>query len=159
MLKDAIFDEDQAYRYKLIRSWDVHKPHMNFVMLNPSVADDKIDDRTISRCMKFAERENCGGIIVYNLFALRSTDPKQLYRHVDPIGPQNDDYLRLLFRNPCGPVIAAWGTHGSFMSRESEVLAMARNAGCKLKCLGQTKAGHPRHPLYLKGDSPLCDIL
>lgn len=84
------------YRYKLMRSilqvvgWD--KPAL-FIMLNPSTADADIDDPTVRRCIGFAKREMCSSLTVVNLYALRATDPRQLMKHQNPVGPLNDQWL------------------------------------------------------------------
>lgn len=84
----AVFSEDEAYRYSLIREWDPTKGHCCFVMLNPSKATATVNDPTVARCMGFAERWGFGSLQVVNLFALRSTDPRALYTHTAPIGEE-----------------------------------------------------------------------
>ena len=42
------------YRYRLWRGWNPELPTVNFVMLNPSTADDAVDDPTIRRCLRYA---------------------------------------------------------------------------------------------------------
>ena len=83
----------RVYRYLLTRRWGT-VPAMVWIMLNPSTADAFAEDPTIRRCLIFAHREGCGGLTVVNLFALRSTDPKALTRHPDPVGPANDTFIR-----------------------------------------------------------------
>ena len=55
MRRDAIISNDGLYRYRLERTWDLGKPKCLYVMLNPSDTDDKIDDRTIKACIRFAQ--------------------------------------------------------------------------------------------------------
>lgn len=143
MIRSAVISPCGQYRYRLDRRWG-DGPTLGFIMLNPSTADAEIDDATIRRCMGFARREGCGGIQVVNLFAYRATDPAHLLTVADPIGPENDLYVRSLK----GPVVAAWGAH-----------PMARKGffGRHLLCLGKTKDGYPRHPLYVHRDAPLID--
>jgi len=158
-LTGADLSEDGVYRYTLTRVWDVGLPLAMFVMLNPSTADAVENDPTIKRCIGFAKREGCGGIVVINLFALRSTDPKNLAAHADPVGPENAKYvLQALARNPA-VVIAAWGAH-PFATQQAYAMATGLAAqldhqGMRLKCLGVPAKGHPRHPLYLKNTTPL----
>ena len=145
----AVFSPDARYRYTLRRQWDDAQPYCLFVMLNPSTADATQDDPTIRRCIGFAKNWGFGGLLVGNIFALRSTDPAALYHVDDPVGPENDYYLRML-RDEATLSVAAWGVHGAFGGRSKEV---ANQWGKALHCLGLTKDGHPRHPLYMPGKS------
>jgi len=150
----AVFSELRTHRYLLTRNWQPDLPVMTWVMLNPSTADAFADDPTIRRCITFARREGCGGIEVVNLFALRSTDPRELRRHPDPVGPLNDEHIAGAC--PAGrTVVAAWGTHASLISRACTVAWMLAEAGVPLHCLGTTRQGHPRHPLYVPAATPL----
>lgn len=164
MERSALLSPCGTYRYRLGRKWGPG-PICTFLMLNPSTADADIDDRTIGRCVSFAEREGCDAIHVVNLFALRATDPKALAAATDPVGPTNDAEIRdavRVARRHGWPVIAAWGAHAFARSRAEEVLDMVSailgDGGSRLRCLGTTQAGHPRHPLYVKGDTPLIDF-
>jgi len=161
--KDAIISPCGAYRYMLTRVWEYSRGMLPFVMLNPSMADDKIDDPTIRRCMNFAKREGYGGIFVANLFAFRATDPVDVRRAAifgtDPIGPDNELYLRVMATNAKRrevPVICAWGAVGGGPQAD-HVARLMIESGATLKCLGVTKEGHPRHPLYLPANAPLID--
>ena len=151
----AWFSGDRTYRYLLTRRWDVMRPVMGWIMLNPSTADAFQPDPTITRCMGFARREGCGGIDVCNLFALRATDPRALAGHDDPVGPGNDDFLADLARLAEGPVVAAWGAYGGASGRDGRVARLFAGVGVPLRCVGTTKAGAPRHPLYVRGDALL----
>ena len=82
-----------------------------------------------------------------NIFAYRATDPIDMKNATDPIGPENDRYLKKN-SDSAGIVVAAWGTHGVFKDRGKIVTSMLSY----LKCLGKTKDGHPKHPLYLRKD-------
>lgn len=144
------------YRYRLWRRWNSSQPSCVFIMLNPSTADYELDDPTIRRCVGFAWRENCGGIQVVNLFAFRATDPAQLRDYSDPIGRRNDEHIDTVTNTAMGPIILAWGTHGALRNRDIAVLERLKNL--PLKCLGMTKGGNPKHPLYLPKDSPLVDF-
>lgn len=144
-LKDAIFSECRTYRYLLSRTWDSNGKKIAFIGLNPSTADENIDDPTIRRCIAFAKAWGGGSLWMINLFALRSTDPKQLYSTLDPVGPENNEYLKKIIESS-DFVIAAWGNHGSLLSRSDEVLQMANG---KCNALAITKSGMPGHPLYL----------
>ena len=126
-----------------------------FIMLNPSTADAITDDPTIRRCRAFARDWRCGGVIVANLYALRSTHPAGLWLHDDPVGPENDEHLYALARS-CGEVICAWGDHAR-AARVAAVLRLLRNASATLVCLGTTQSGAPRHPLYVRRGARLVE--
>lgn len=151
----ARLSDCEVYRYALGRRWSNDGEVLAFVMLNPSTADAAIDDPTIRRCIGFAKRDGYQGVVVHNLYGFRATDPKALLRCPDPIGPQNDDYLRLTLTERIRrglPTIAAWGANAQAW-RAEEVLGLV--PGVDWRCLGTTKDGHPRHPLYVKGDKTL----
>ena len=152
----AVMSDCGRYRYRLDRRW-ADGPIMGFVMLNPSTADAEIDDPTIRRCISFAKREGCGALTVVNLFAFRATDPKHLPPDQETAqGPMNIAHIRAVMETSEGPVVAAWGAH-AFASKAASVIE--RHFGRRMKCLGKTKDGHPRHPLYVKGDAPLLPLV
>lgn len=154
----AEISECGLYRYTLHREIDQVtrwvKPCL-FIMLNPSTADAVQDDPTIRRCIKFAEREGCTSLTVVNLFALRATDPGELIGHADPIGPLNDQRIEeMVDQHSLGIVVAAWGAHPMAQKRGADVRAKFG----PFKCLGITKNGSPKHPLYIKAKQPLVDL-
>lgn len=146
---DATISSCGTYRYRLTRDWaETGRGHALWVMLNPSTADADSDDQTLRTCQGFAQRWGYDGITVANLFALRSTDPKALYNHPDPVGPGNDETLGLLFDDPkISLVMVAWGEHGAYLNRGLLVGRLAESARRTLHVLGLTKAGRPVHPL------------
>lgn len=151
---DAILSPDGRYRYLLRRTWSPEVVSAVFVMLNPSTADATVDDPTIRRCMSFAREWGCGGIRVVNLYALRSTDPTQLWAVNDPVGPDNDTHLAWALDSDHSPIVCAWGTNAR-QDRVDAFLELAAGRERPLFALGLTKNGHPRHPLYVKGGTPL----
>lgn len=160
----ATFSNCKTYRYALWRKWVDSPLPRTFVVigLNPSTADETQDDPTIRRCIGFAKREGCGKLVMLNLFALRATDPSVMLHHPDPVGAGNDAVIDV-YATRAGAaapekrdiVVAAWGAHGSHLNRAMEVRAILAKHGVPLYCFGRTKAGAPKHPLYLKGDTPL----
>ena len=117
-------------------------------MLNPSTADERVLDPTIRRCMGFARAWGFGGIDVVNLFAWRSTDPAALARVADPIGPDNDETIADALRQ-AALAVAAWGCDPMTRTRSVAIKGLAARVRVPLWCLGVTKNGHPRHPLYV----------
>ncbi|MHC5194686.1 DUF1643 domain-containing protein [Pseudomonas frederiksbergensis] len=143
----ALLSECRTYRYALWRSWETGSGYVCFIGLNPSTADETIDDRTIRRCMAFAKAWGYSGMVMLNLFAFRATDPADMLAAVDPVGPDSDRHF-LEFTRSAGVVVAAWGNDGAHLGRHRAVAQIVPH----LHCLKVTKAGYPGHPLYLKGD-------
>jgi hypothetical protein len=143
------------YRYLLGRRW-APGPTMGWIMLNPSTADATHDDNTIRACVRLARAAGAGGILVANLYALRSTDPKGLRRAADPIGPVNDNALARVAAE-CDPVVCAWGAHADLgrKGRGAEVLGRLELLGVRPVCLAVLKGGEPGHPLFVRTDTPL----
>ena len=153
MVGHAIVDETKKYRYRLSREWAKplsgqgysHPPTITWIMLNPSTADAEQDDPTIRRCITFSDRWGFSKLIVVNLFALRATNPKHLLTETNPVGQRNHAYIQAAINESDG-VIAAWGAFG--LAVPDDVRQVLE--GVNLWCLGTTKEGHPRHPLYVK---------
>ena len=145
MRKNATLSKDRKYRYTLTRIWDETKPKVMFIGLNPSTADETEDDPTITRCINFAKSWGYGGLEMTNLFAFRATNPEVMKNEKEPIGEDNDTWLKKLDAE-CDIIIGAWGNHGAFHGRGKEVMNMFDT----LHYLALNKSGHPSHPLYLK---------
>lgn len=149
MKRETILSPCRTYRYTLWREFGglVGDGYAMFIGLNPSTADEVNDDPTIRRCIAFAKSWGYGALCMTNLFAFRATDPEEMKRAADPVGPENDSHLIALARD-AGVVVAAWGTNGTYLGRDNAVRTMVPN----LRCLKKTVAGHPSHPLYLRAD-------
>jgi hypothetical protein len=153
--REAVISDCGQYRYELTRSWGAGRL-VNFVMLNPSTADGTRDDPTVRRCLAFARSWGFDAVVVSNLFALRATQPEQLWQSPDPVGPDNDSWIACC-AGVSDMVICAWGNLGRYRDRAAAVrrLLEAENKP-KIHCLGCTMALQPRHPLYLAASiSPL----
>ena len=122
-----------------------------FLMLNPSRADATVDDPTIRRCLGFARRWGYSVLEVRNLFCWRSSDPRSLLTAADPAGGVRGD-RELAAAADADLVGAAWGGWVPF---ERDRAALALLGGRPLMCLGRTKGGGPRHPLYVRGEAEL----
>ena len=155
--KAAILSDCGTYRFTLYRQWDVGKNIKKclFVMLNPSTADAEKDDPTINKCIKIAKYNGCGRMEVVNIFAWRTSNPKELikakingslvvgignYEHIRSAGFQSD------------LIIVAWGNNAYHpeliemsivLSSDLKILFGEKT----LKCLGYTNSGAPIHPL------------
>lgn len=151
----AVYSPCEAYRYALTRVWAAG-PRALFVMLNPSTATELRNDPTVERCERRARALGFGGFRVCNIFAYRATDPRRLLAVTDPVGAENDDAIAE-GADWADAVICAWGSHGAHLGRGPEVERLLRARGRRLSHLGLTKAGHPRHPLYVGYATPLQD--
>ena len=151
----AIYSDCENYRYALTRVWDAGKPRVLFVMLNPSTATEVQNDPTVERCERRARALGFGAFRVTNIFAWRATDPKVMRAQADPVGPQNDQMIRESVAWATGEgdqIICAWGAHGAHLDRGAAVERLLRATGRDLHQLGLTKAGAPKHPLYIAYD-------
>jgi hypothetical protein len=145
----AHFSPCRTWRYTLERAVAADGGTVMFVGLNPSTADERTDDATIRRCVRFARDWGFGELVMCNLFAYRATHPRDLLRAPDPIGPDNDAWLSGRAAS-ADLVVAAWGAHGTFLNRDQQVL----DSGVlgSFAVLGLTNGGHPLHPVRLRAD-------
>ena len=144
MTRETIFSPCRTYRYVLWREWIGGDGYAMFVGLNPSTADETLDDPTIRRCIGFAKAWGYAGVCMTNLFAYRATKPEDMKAAADPVGSENDAHL-LALGGEAGVIVAAGGANGTHKGRDAEVCRLLPT----LHHLALTKDGHPGHPLYL----------
>ena len=147
----AEFSEDRKYRYTLWRERGLPllPGYVQFIALNPSTADEVVNDPTVTRMWRYTRLWGYGRMCVTNAFAYRATDPRAMMAQRDPVGADNDDHI-LSVASTASLIVCAWGVGGTHAGREAELLGKLR--GYPLHHLGLTKHGHPRHPLYLHRD-------
>ena len=166
----AAFSSSGRYRWLLGRSWPTCASHVAadparhgliFCGLNPSTADASRDDPTLRRLSAFARQWGYRRLVVVNLFALITPSPATLRRHQRPVGPANeavlDHWLKKWSLCSHWDLWFGWGANGCLRDRDrwlldrAEALVVQRHktGGMGAFCLGRTRAGHPRHPLYL----------
>lgn len=167
--KGATFNADRTHRYRCWRTWDTSKPLLAWLMLNPSTADERDLDPTLKRVRAFSVGWGFGGFEVWNLWSLRSTDPAGLWALKREGYSATEAAINLTTilteRRRFSDAVCAWGDFSGCPSSmrveaEKEGIAAARivkdigQHSLSLWCLGQTKSGQPRHPLYIRGDQP-----
>lgn len=146
----AEISDCKLYRPELRRIWDKTRPILTVCMLNPSTADHQRNDPTVLALIHFAARWGYGGIIIVNLFDIRTSSPKEMMAHAAPLSAENTVYIDGAFnlaRHQDKPLLAAWGAGGSHMQRDAWFIARARHHLVDLVCLGLTKEGFPKHPM------------
>lgn len=147
----ALFSADKKYRYTLYRDLGGDR-QVCFIMLNPSIADSEVNDPTVRRCMGYAKKWLFGRLVVVNLFAYVSTDPKVIKKYGEVItGDPGNISAIVRAAVSSSLVVAAWGAtplpnpgRPAYVARR-----IAAAGGSALHCLRTTAAGHPSHPLYL----------
>lgn len=142
---------DPLYRYQLIREWaDGDRGLLCWIMLNPSTADALDDDPTIRRCVGFAHAWGFTGIVVVNLFAMRTPKPTALIKGWklgwNITGPDNDAWI-MEAADDSEMIVCAWGGHGGRWGRDVRVRKLLKDF--ELHTLGFTTGGQPMHPLYI----------
>jgi hypothetical protein len=140
MIRSAVLSNCRKYRYSLSRSWDESKPYALFIGLNPSTADENEDDPTIKRCIDYTNRWGYGGLKIVNLFSYRATLPSDLKKAENPIGVDNDIYIKELVKE-AAITIVAWSNDGSYLDRNKDVLKLIKEP----MCLNINKSGQPSH--------------
>jgi hypothetical protein len=147
----AVFSRCRRWRYLLWRCWDEGKPVANFLMLNPSTADEFQLDPSCTRARNYAERWGYGGVIITNIFGWRATDPEKMRSVKDPVGRGNDAAILKAARE-AKLVVCAWGNHGQHLGRSRRVTGFLTEAEVPLNFLRMNGQGEPAHPLYLPGN-------
>ncbi|MGW4784945.1 DUF1643 domain-containing protein [Streptomyces sp. NPDC004230] len=149
ILRAAALSACGNYRNLLVREWHDSGPTAVFVLLNPSTADGERDDATTRRCVRYAQDWGCRAVWIVNLYAWRARHPAALWTAQDPVGTDNDDFLRAaaaVAADSGGPLVAGWGAH----ARPERVSAVLKLPGLeRLKVLASTRTGQPHHPLRL----------
>ena len=143
----ARFSRCRKWRYLLWRRW-ADGPVANFLMLNPSTADEVKLDPSCTRARLYAERWGFGALVVTNLFGWRATDPGEMKAARDPVGSLNDAAILKAARE-ADLVVCAWGNHGAYLERSTQVLSHLREKKVPLHALRLNGNGEPTHPLYL----------
>lgn len=168
---DGGMSDDNCYRVLLWRHTNAVNPARDwavFIGLNPSTADAHQDDPTIRRCVAFARRWGARVMVMLNLYAYRATDPKDLHtwialRTAAEMRRESDENMAAIrgvldgtnsFCVDDAPIILAWGAHGAKLDGRRHRVEQLVWAYTQAQCLGVTKSGEPKHPLYLPVSTP-----
>ena len=159
---DATFSPDGRYR-QLMRRWtgDVFPPrYIMFIGMNPSTADATVNDPTCAREWTFATREGFSAMVKANVGDYRATDPKMLLvPGVEAVSPANLPAIRAAAAGAARVVLCHGKLNKALAPAGRELVAALRADGIALWCFGSNGDGSPKHPLYLRGDTPLQPFL
>lgn len=147
-----VISPDEKYRYELARVWDETLPVLMAVGMNPSTANPEYDDMTLYKLRRYAISWGFGTLLMSNSFAYRATDQTRLLDVPDPVGSENDNHLMSMAER-ADLILLAYGLpKPSLRYRGIQVAHMlAERHARKLHVLELSRAGIPKHPLYLKG--------
>ena len=142
----AIFSKDGTKRYQLYREWDATKKTILFVLFNPSSASATQDDPTLRRVVGFASSWGFGRVLVGNLYPHCSPSPKKV-PHLGVYSPKNKAQVASMC-SKVSTVVYAWGQNHPVPKWLTALVAAP-------KVIALTKAGLPKHPLYLPATAQL----
>jgi hypothetical protein len=153
-----VYSADRRYRWQFDRRWSEGRT-ITWIGLNPGTGDtDGAHRPTLRRMVTLSRASGYGSLIVVNLFAWRGRDPKELREQADPIGEYNDATIAAATSPSISDMtVACWGHHGRLNDRARYVLEEVVEGD--VYCLGITKHGEPRHPLYVPTDARLMPYL
>ena len=146
ILRNARFSNDKKHRYKLSRHWDLNKPQILYIMLNPSIGNESIDDPTIKRLLSFTRKFDYGGFFVGNLYTYITPNPKTLDTSIG-LTNKNLNILHNLV-SKVDKVVYAWGNSIEEPNEFKKFISGPM-------CFGKNLDGTPSHPLYLPSSSEL----
>jgi hypothetical protein len=155
----AVFaGERDEYRPLLTRHLPGHEAalHALFIGMNPSTADKDFNDPTITREWGFTAREGLGRYVKANVMDYRATDPRSLL--APGVAPRSAGNFPAILgaARKAGMVIICHGRlHPRLAHYGTEAVAALRADGIPLLCFGCNADGSPKHPLYLRSDTPL----
>ena len=149
ILRKARFSIEKKHRYRLSRHWDLNKPQLLYIMLNPSIGNETIDDPTIRRLLSFTRKFDYGGFFVGNLFTYITPNPKTLDTSIGLTNKNLNILTNLVSK--VDKVVYAWG---NYIEEPNELKTFISNP----MCFGKNINGTPKHPLYLPSDSKLLNF-
>lgn len=128
--------------------------------INPSTAVPNALDPTVTRARGFAERNGHDSWMMFNVYPQISTDPKGIHPVLDAgLKAENERHIAAHVAGRPLTILAAWGTlvtsRPYLLRLVHDIAALPELQASTWVSLGATtKAGHPRHPLYVKGTTP-----
>ncbi|MGG3158446.1 DUF1643 domain-containing protein [Priestia megaterium] len=142
------FDKTKKHRFFLSCTWNSSLKSALFIMLNPSWADENRCDDTVSKCIHYAKKINCGSVKIVNLFSLITPNPNDLLissfrNHQDNLKWQKESLKKSDY------VVAAWGEQGVWFNASYKILRLIEKYEIDIYCISTNRYGLPRHPARL----------
>lgn len=147
MIKSAILSKNRKHRYLLSRIWDLDNENILFIMLNPSSADEDIDDATTTKVISFSKKWGYGGLHICNLYTYRTSSPKKLFSVQKNKRGSNKSEIKK-YAKKCSKIVYAWGN-------KEKVPPWLNQMVPNPSFIELSKEGVPKHPLYLKSNLKL----
>ena len=158
----AVLSKCRNYRYTLSRNVDMFGEKVfAYFGVNPSTADETIDDQTVKKWIGFTAKNAGSSFVVGNVFAYRATDVNELAKIEDPVGPDNDKYISMLI-DQADVLVPCWGARGklpeTMRDRLDEIMSLLKRSGKPVLCFGLTASGDPKHPMMLSYETKLVPV-
>ena len=155
----ANFSECGKYRYRLDRKIGVALKTVAYIGINPSIANDVDNDRTVNRMLEFAKENGAGKVIVANVFSLVSTDINGLRTDIPLRGNEHDFHFQQII-SEADILVPCWGSRAKLRAGNRHLLDNCMNlllsSGKPVLCFGKTKSGKdPLHPQRLPSGTKL----
>lgn len=169
-INQTILSNCRSYRYILYRKNPLSSSNKSivFVMINPSTADENINDATIKKCLKIAEHHDCEHIYVVNLIPYRSKDVNEVEEFINSLSNEsltkmnqdNWNYINgILEQNKDSIIICGWGKYDKVNGTYHQAYQFYQKyKNFNLKCLKVNKDESPKHPLFVKSTSVLINF-
>jgi len=163
LVMDWIYDTDprDKYRYTLGKKGD---KTLVCLGVNPSQARPNQYDGTVASVERIAHFNQFDSWIMINLYPQRATEPFLLHQKIEKeFHEQNLEFIENLFEDKDPVIWAAWGnlidSRPYLKHCLSDIFNMSQFYDCQWLSAGDPlKAGHPRHPLYLRKDTLLSEF-
>ncbi|SOB47606.1 DUF1643 domain-containing protein [Lactococcus carnosus] len=141
----------QAYRFGIGK---ITRRPLVAICMNPSAARDQSSDRTVNRVISASQKLGYDGWVVFNTYPERATDAVNMDTFDQTLSHENIQVISAFLReHEITEVWGAWGDlkYEALRQGRDAILAVLKAQGIKIFHFAEpTKAGNPRHPLYLK---------